>query len=355
MCSSNGYPYNFENYCGKDQNQTTPLGSHVVNTMLQPITANENHVVFFDNFFTSHWLLGELAGRNIRACGTVRDNRTSKCPLMTNKIIQKKKRGFYDYRSDGIVLYLKWNDNNAVSFANNYYGIVSVHNAERRVKFFWNTTAPQPHLIKMYNLGMGGVDVCDRLLSAYRPRFCSKKWWWKLFSHIVNLTVLTSYKFYNHANPATKVTHIATVSKICGSVSVRAWTWLKVLGWNFFSPCAFLSLWWHQPSPEALYSGKMCHDSCAKRIHASCVKNVRKGFIKLVHLSITPNTPLYHSWSIARENNLLLELSWAHYVLLRMFSLHEMNLYVLPAAINKYETTPFTKAWFHLQPGAWTC
>ena len=103
MCSSNEYPFNFEIYCGKDPNRTTPLGSHIINTMLQPITNNENHVVFFDNFFTSHRLLVELAGRNICVCGTVRDNRTSKCPLMTSKVIQKKERGFYDYRSDGTV------------------------------------------------------------------------------------------------------------------------------------------------------------------------------------------------------------------------------------------------------------
>ena len=76
--------------------------------------------------------------------------------------IQKKDRGFYDYRSDGTVLCLKWNDNNAVTFASNYYGIVPVHK-----KTFGKTIFPQPHLIKMYNLGMGGVDVCDRLLSAY--------------------------------------------------------------------------------------------------------------------------------------------------------------------------------------------
>ena len=148
MCSSNGHPYNFEIYCGKDPNRNTPLGSQVVKTMLQPITTNENHVVFFDHFFTSNQLLVELAGRNIRACGTVRDNRTSKCPLKTSKVIQKMERGFYDYRSDVAVLCLIRNDNNAVTFASNYYGIVPVHNAEKRVKTLGKTTVPQPHLIK---------------------------------------------------------------------------------------------------------------------------------------------------------------------------------------------------------------
>jgi len=278
MCSSNGYPYNFEIYCGKDPNRTTPLGSHVVNTMLQPITSNENHVVFFDNFFTSHRLLVELADRNIRACGTVRDNRTSKCPLMTNKAIQKKERGFYDYRSDGTVLCLKWNDNNAVSFASNYYGIVPVHNAERRVKTQGKTTVHQPHLIKMYNLGMGGVDVCDRLLSAYRPRFRSKKWWWNLFSHIINLAVVASYKFYTHANPATKMTHIQFRRYVARSLTKREHDRRRLGG-----PSSV-------PVPSSRYDGinhhlKPCNqgrcvmcqkntrlmcEKCEKRVHRAC-------------------------------------------------------------------------------------
>lgn len=39
----------------------------------------------------------------------------------------------------------------------------------------------QPHSIKKYSEGMGGVGVMDKLLSGYRPKLTSKKWWWKLF------------------------------------------------------------------------------------------------------------------------------------------------------------------------------
>ena len=39
----------------------------------------KNHVLQFDNFFTSHSLLVDLAGRNLRAIGIVRSNRTGSC------------------------------------------------------------------------------------------------------------------------------------------------------------------------------------------------------------------------------------------------------------------------------------
>ena len=67
LCSSDGYLYNFEIYCGKDESRTNPLGTHVVEKMLSPVTNPSQHVVFFDNFYTSHTLLTNLAGENVRA------------------------------------------------------------------------------------------------------------------------------------------------------------------------------------------------------------------------------------------------------------------------------------------------
>ncbi|CAM1302384.1 Uncharacterised protein r2_g1221 [Pycnogonum litorale] len=55
----------------------------------------------------------------------------------------------------------------------------------------------------MYNTGMGGVDVCDRLLASYS----SKKWWWNLFSHIINLSVVAAFEFYCKVNN-TNVNHL---------------------------------------------------------------------------------------------------------------------------------------------------
>ena len=89
LCSSNEYPYNLEIYCGKDESRTNPLGTHVVEKMLSPVTNPSQHVVFFDNFFTSHTLLTNLAGENVWACGAIRDNRTNHCPLISKKDYEK--------------------------------------------------------------------------------------------------------------------------------------------------------------------------------------------------------------------------------------------------------------------------
>lgn len=134
------------------------MGSYVVNKMLTAVTEVDNHVVFFDNYFTSYQLMSELSGRNIRVCGTVRENRTNHCrPLKPKKVIEKEDRGSFDYRSDGKVLCVKWNDNRAVTVASNYYGVEPLHKTERYVKGQGRKQIPQPDAIHKYNKGMGGV------------------------------------------------------------------------------------------------------------------------------------------------------------------------------------------------------
>ena len=200
LCSGDGFLYNFEIYCGKDSSRTSPLASHVVKKMLGPVPNKSQHIVFFDNFFTSHTLLTDIAAENVKACNTIRDNRTGHCPLMSKKDCQKKPRGTFDFRSDGSVVCVKWNNNCPVTVASNYCGVNPIQKVEKRVKNEQKKIVDQPFLIKMYNQGMGGIDVCDKLLLSYRPRLRSRKWWWNLFSHIVNLSVVAAFKFYNHIN-----------------------------------------------------------------------------------------------------------------------------------------------------------
>ena len=38
LCSSDGYPYNFEIYCGKNESRTNLLRTHVVEKILSPVT-----------------------------------------------------------------------------------------------------------------------------------------------------------------------------------------------------------------------------------------------------------------------------------------------------------------------------
>ena len=52
-----------------------------------------------DNFFTSLCLLKFLASNNIRASGTVRENRIGNCTITKKRQIDKVKRGELDRRT----------------------------------------------------------------------------------------------------------------------------------------------------------------------------------------------------------------------------------------------------------------
>ena len=197
-----------EIYCGKSESDGSPLGSRVVKNMLSIVSNPNKHIVFFDNFFTSYSLLESLTASNFRACGTVRDNRTNKCPLIATSDLKKKERGTYDYKSDGKVICVKWNDNAVVTVASNYFTATPIQKTHRRVRSENRKEVEQPNLIYKYNFGMGGVDQLDRLASSYRPRLRSKKWWWNLFSNGLNLSVIAAYRFFQYLNPEQKMTHL---------------------------------------------------------------------------------------------------------------------------------------------------
>ena len=94
------------------------------------------------------------------------------------KEMKKSERGTFDFCSDGIVYFCKWNDNSVVNIASNFTSHIPTETVKRRVKKKADARVTQPKLIKQYNLEMGGVDVMDRLLGTYRPMIRGKKWYW---------------------------------------------------------------------------------------------------------------------------------------------------------------------------------
>ncbi|XP_068207391.1 piggyBac transposable element-derived protein 3-like [Palaemon carinicauda] len=81
---------------------------------------------------------------------------------------KKKYRGYMEEALTGSTSVVKWKDNKIVAVASN----------------------------KVYNKQMGGVDIFDQQLSAYRIRIRSRKWWWPIFAWIINAQVVNSWMLY---------------------------------------------------------------------------------------------------------------------------------------------------------------
>ena len=101
---------------------------------------------------------------------TIRAHRTEKAPSPDIKEMEKKPRGTYkvilDTNND--VAMVCWKDNKAVTVASTNCGAAPVGKAK------WFSSAdhqrieiPQPQVVEVYNMGMGGVDTLDQNLAAY--------------------------------------------------------------------------------------------------------------------------------------------------------------------------------------------
>lgn len=125
-----------------------------------PIVPSE-HIVYFDNFFTNYQLLHDLRLLGYRTTGTMRENRTMKCPHITVKMMKKRPRAEYDYRFDmeNEISIVRWKDNNVVTIGTNYDTIEPLGKVKRWCKLLKQKVEFEvPRLIINYNKGMGGVD-----------------------------------------------------------------------------------------------------------------------------------------------------------------------------------------------------
>jgi len=177
------------------------LGAGVILQYADVISSigDDPYHIFFDNFFTSIPLLAELSQRKLKATGTIRENRTSKCPLQDTKAMKKTERGSYDFRlaKDENIVVCKWNDNSVVSIASNALSVRPTHNVTRySQKKKKNISVTQPHLVRVYNENMGGVDRCDQNISLYRISVRGKKWYFPLICHCIDLAEQNAWQLH---------------------------------------------------------------------------------------------------------------------------------------------------------------
>lgn len=167
----------YQGTSGDLQNSEYGLGVSVIISYANNLLAHHvaPYYLAFDNFFTGLPLLEKLSEMGLYGTGTIRSNRTKKCPI--NLVaIKKKERGSYEsFVSDSGILVCAWKDNSTVTIASNNVGVEPVTVAKR-----WSVSEkktirlPQPKLVHLYNQNMGGIDRMDQNMSQCRILFVEK-------------------------------------------------------------------------------------------------------------------------------------------------------------------------------------
>ena len=209
--SATGYTCDFRVYTGSGDglaHKDYGLGYGVVTTLAQPYL-HQGYMIFFDNFYTSVPLVGDLFDKGTPSCGTVTENRKGFPLSMKGGKTwgQKKERGSMRWKREGKTLCLQWKDNKIVTMLSTIDLASDYFEVERKVKVdgVWTTiTVKQPACIKRYNSFMNGVDKSDQYLSKYNVLRKCIRWWKTLFFHLVDIAIVNGFiifQNYRASNP----------------------------------------------------------------------------------------------------------------------------------------------------------
>lgn len=209
LCSLQGFAYKFEVYAGQDLTEKPEnepdLGptSNIVLRLARGIPRFVNHIVYFDNFYTSVPLVYYLATQGILSVGTVQQNRIPNSKLPDKKQIMSKStpRGSYEERVTTFqnvdMSVVAWKDNKVVTLLSSYVGALPLDNVSRYdKKNKEKIQIPCPKIIREYNAHMGGVDLMDSFLGRYRIKIKSRKWYIRIFFHLLDLAVINAWIIY---------------------------------------------------------------------------------------------------------------------------------------------------------------
>nr|XP_039271113.1 piggyBac transposable element-derived protein 2-like [Styela clava] len=205
LCGTDGLVHNFEIYTGKIHPVSgyPDLGAsaNIVIKLTDNVENDVNHILCFDNWFTSIPLMSVLAKRKIYCIGTARQNRLLGCELESDKDLKNRGRGCYQEKTscveDTEIRVVKWYDKRSVTIASSFASAMPTSEVRR-----WDNVTKQhimvtrPFMVDFYNRSMGGVDLLDALIAYYRIRIRSKKYYLRIFFHLVDLAIVNSWILY---------------------------------------------------------------------------------------------------------------------------------------------------------------
>lgn len=206
-----GFSCNFE-LCGSkidmDKMPGEPeLGaaSNIIVRLCRPIPRNVHHKLYFDNYFSSLHLISYLDKLGIQSVATIRQNRLKNLTCISEKEFKKKGRGSHIEKTaniNGVDIHaVQWYDNRIVSLASSFCGTDPITKVGR---FFKSDNCKKdierPDIVSVYNKHMGGVDLQDSLIGLYPIKLKSKKWYMRIFCHMIDVVIVNAWLLSRRIN-----------------------------------------------------------------------------------------------------------------------------------------------------------
>lgn len=175
------------------------VGALVIAHLCEGLTAGTH--VYCDRYFTSISLIEYMLQKGVYISGTIMRNRIPAVVRQLSNVRELAKRGRgaceMIVRNDGRIAIVTWFDRKPILIASAAHGIEQLDKCRRwdkRTKSY--IEVERPEIIRQYNSKMGGVDLCDRMLSYYRMKTRTRKWTIRTILHFFDLCVINSWIQY---------------------------------------------------------------------------------------------------------------------------------------------------------------
>jgi hypothetical protein len=205
LASPEGLVLDFVIYQGADTYRPVPpevkigAGGLVIAHLSE--TLSRGTCIYCDRYFTGAGMIRYMLTKDIYITGTVMKNRLPKdvAKLKDDKALAKMGRGACEVlvSNDHKVAVTTWFDNKPIIMASSIHSKHEEDTCRRWSKKDNDyVTIKRPLVIREYNSKMGGVDLCDRMMSFYRMKARTKKWTLRTLLHFVDLALVNSWLLY---------------------------------------------------------------------------------------------------------------------------------------------------------------
>ncbi|XP_017373954.2 piggyBac transposable element-derived protein 1 isoform X3 [Cebus imitator] len=198
-------PYQEESTMKVDEDPDLGLGGNLVMNFADVLLERGQYPyhLCFDSFFTSVKLLSALKKKGVRATGTILENRTEKCPLMNVEHMKKMKKGYFDFQveENNEIILCRWYGDDIISLCSNAVGIEPVNEISCDADDEEIPQISQPSIVKVYDESKEGVAKMDQIISKYRVRIRSKKWYSVLVSYMIDVAMNNAWHLHRACNP----------------------------------------------------------------------------------------------------------------------------------------------------------